>query len=431
MRATRRGMGQVFLGLALLMAFGAVGPPAVQGAEEARVGLLLPFSGPWAKFGNEMAIAMEIARELINQSGGVQGGKQVVFVKGDIPNPTAATSEANRLIRQEKMQVLLGTFAAPLGVAVSAVAAKEGVVHWEAFAGADIITKRGSKWIFRNGAPSSVYGITMLDAVREVVAPKLGSADLKALRIGTLWENRPWGAGVVEGIRARAKELGITLHLDEGYDQFATDVTPIVQKVKDANLDVLLTISYFNDAVLIQKKSRELNMYVKALLAASAGYALPEFAQTMGKAANGIMLLDLPSRINKAGLQPEAARLHDAFFDTYRKRAGHDPAGHAVASFTTAYLLLNDVLRSAKGMTAEDIRQAALALDKPLGFQINGWGVKFSQFDQPKDPKDAGQNLRSFVPVSQWQDGRHVALWPRAVAVGEPILIPLPTWDKR
>jgi len=420
----------VFLGVALLMAFGPVGSRAVQAAEEARVGLLLPLSGPWAKFGNEMAVAMEIARDLVKQSGGVQGGKQVVYVKADIPNPTAATSEANRLVGQEKLQVLLGTFAAPLGVAVSAVAAKEGVVHWEAFAGADIITKRGSKWIFRNGAPSSFYGITMVDAVRDVVAPKLG-ADLKALRIGTLWENRPWGSGVVEGIRARAKELGLPLHLDEGYDQFATDVTPIVQKVKDAKLDVLLTISYFNDAVLIQKKARELNVAVKALLAASAGYALPEFAQTMGKAADGILLLDLPGRVNKAGLLPEAARLGETFFEAYRQRTGHDPAGHAVASFTTAWILLHDVLRTAKGLSAEDIRQAALALDKPSGYQINGWGVKFSQFDQPKDPKDAGQNLRTFVPVSQWQNGRHVALWPKALALGEPILLPLPPWDKR
>ncbi len=105
------------LGVAALVSLTAVilaAGPAIA-AEEARVGLLLPFSGPWAKFGNEMAISMEIARDLVNQSGGVQGGKQIVFVRADIPNPTAATSEANRLISQEKLQVLLGSFAAPLG----------------------------------------------------------------------------------------------------------------------------------------------------------------------------------------------------------------------------------------------------------------------------------------------------------------------------
>ena len=76
----------------VLLAMWAPALPTAQAAEEARVGLLLPLSGPWAKFGNEMAVSMEIARDLVNQSGGVQGGKTITFVKADIPNPTAATS---------------------------------------------------------------------------------------------------------------------------------------------------------------------------------------------------------------------------------------------------------------------------------------------------------------------------------------------------
>ncbi len=421
------------LGVAALVSLTAVilaAGPAIA-AEEARVGLLLPFSGPWAKFGNEMAISMEIARDLVNQSGGVQGGKQIVFVRADIPNPTAATSEANRLISQEKLQVLLGSFAAPLGVAVSAVAAKEGVVHWEAFAGADIITKRNSKWIFRNGPPASHYGMAALDAVAELIAPKLGAANVKSLRIGNLWENRPWGTGTGEGVRARAKELGVQLAFDESYDQFVNDMTPIVQKVKDANLDVLIATSYYNDAVLFQKKARELNLYLKALIGVSAGYALPDFGQTMGKAANGIFDADMPTRVGREALLPEAAKLADTFFDAYRKKTGHEPAGHAVAAFATAYLLLNDVLRSAKGMQAEDIRAAAVTLDKPFGYQINGWGVKYSQFDQPKDPKDAGQNLRAFIAVWQWQDGQPVTVFPRRFAQKDAVPVPLPAWDKR
>jgi len=377
-----------------------------------------------------MAMAVEIARDLVNQSGGAPGGRTITLVKADIPNPTAATSEASRLVAQEKLQVLLGTFAAPLGVAVSAVAAKEAVVHWEIMAAADILTKRNSKWIFRNGLAAGRYGAGAVDMAAELIAPKLGAA-ARSLRVGTLWENRPWGTGTGEGVRARAKELGLPLALDESYDQFATDMTPIVQKVKDATLDVLIAASYYNDAVLFQKKARELNLYLKALVGLSAGYAIPEFGQVMGKAANGIFDVETPPRVGREALRPETARLADFFYDAYRKKTGHEPAGHAVASFAAAHLLFHDVLRAAKGMQAEDIRAAAVMLDKPPGYQINGWGVKYSQFDQPGDPKDAGQNLRSFVVAWQWQDGHPVTVWPKRFAQREPILVPLSPWEKR
>jgi len=66
-------------------------------AEDIKIGVLEPFTGPWAKNGNESYVAMEIARDMINEKGGIRGNK-IAFIRGDAPDPSAGKSEAERII---------------------------------------------------------------------------------------------------------------------------------------------------------------------------------------------------------------------------------------------------------------------------------------------------------------------------------------------
>jgi branched-chain amino acid transport system substrate-binding protein len=82
-------------------------------------------------------------------------------------------------------------------------------------------------------------------------------------------------------------------------------------------------------------------------------------------------------------------------------------------------------------MESDDIRAAALSMDLPEGSLINGSGLKFSNFDLPDDPKDAGQNIRSSIGVWQWQNlGAH-QVYPKALATDEIVMVPLPAWAQR
>ena len=68
-------------------------------AEDIKIGVLEPFTGPWAKNGNESYMAMEIARDMINEKGGIRGDK-IAFIRGDAPDPSAGKSEAERRSRR-------------------------------------------------------------------------------------------------------------------------------------------------------------------------------------------------------------------------------------------------------------------------------------------------------------------------------------------
>src|SRR6201997_1609274 len=131
-------------------------------AEDIKIGVLEPFTGPWAKNGNESYVAMEIARDMINEKGGIRGDK-IAFIRGDAPDPSAGKSEAERIISQNGVKLITGTYASPLGIAISAEAERQGVVHWETIASADIITRRGYKPFSQAGPPASRYGTAAFD----------------------------------------------------------------------------------------------------------------------------------------------------------------------------------------------------------------------------------------------------------------------------
>jgi branched-chain amino acid transport system substrate-binding protein len=393
------------------------------------IGVLEPFTGPWAKNGNESYVAMEIARDMINERGGVNG-KKIAYVRGDAPDPSAGKTEAERIITQNDVKLITGTYASPLGISISAEAERLAVVHWETIASADIITKRGYKHVFQVGPAASRYGKAAIDFTKEELAQRLNKK-FEDLRIALLWENRAFGTAVGTGARARAKELGANLIFDDGYDQFMTDMTPLVQKLKDANPDVLIAISFINDTVLLHRKAKELNFSVPAVIGVSAGHSVPDLKDSIGTAVNGIFVSDLPALVNPSSLLPDVKAASDEFNKRYESIQHRVPAGHAVASFAALWALYTDVLPKAKSMDPEDVRAAALSVDLPDGSLINGSGLKFSNFDLPNDPKDAGQNIRSAIGVWQWQNEAARQVYPKSLATNDIISVPLPQWSQR
>src|SRR5215212_11565145 len=74
-----------------------------------RIGVLLPLTGPFAKNGIENWEAMQIARDMINEKGGVNGRK-IEYVHGDATSPTAAISETERVITRDGIKITTGSF---------------------------------------------------------------------------------------------------------------------------------------------------------------------------------------------------------------------------------------------------------------------------------------------------------------------------------
>ncbi|MBC7583213.1 MAG: ABC transporter substrate-binding protein [Tardiphaga sp.] len=400
------------------------------GAQEPiKIGVLLPFTGPLAKNGIENWEAMQIAREMINERGGVNGRK-IEYLQGDATTPNAAISETERLITKEGIKITTGSFASPIAIAVSQAAERNGAFHWETTGAAEIITRRGFKYTFQVGAPARKYGQAAVDFVFDDLAKRL-KKPVTDLKIALLWENRAFGKSVGDGIRAYSQTKGIKLAYDEGYDQTATDMTPIVQKLKDVTPDILIAISFPNDAILFQRKAKELDFNVNAFVGVSAGYSSPDLRDSIGDSVVGIFVADFPPKVNANVLKPEVKKVAEEFYKRYEAKLKRAPAGHAAAGFSAIWALFTEVLPRAKTFQPDELREIALKLDLPEGSLVNGSGIKFTNFDWADDPKDAGQNLRASIGVWQWTKAGNEEVYPPSLATSEAAMVPLPKWSNR
>jgi len=410
--------------------FGAILLGATAQAQQPiRIGVLLPVTGPFAKNGIENWEAVQIARDMINERGGIQGRK-IEYLLGDATSPNAGISEAERLITKDGIKITTGSFASPLAIAVSQAAERHGVFHWETTGAAEIITRRGFKYTFQVGAPARKYSEAAVDFILDDLAKRLNKpAD--QLRIALLWENRAFGKSVGDGVRAYVERKKVKLIYDEGYDQFATDMTPIVQKLKDARPDVVIAISFPNDAILFQRKAKELDFNVAAFIGVSAGYSSPDLRNSIGEAVNGLFVSDFPPKVNSSVLKPEVRKVADEFYKRYEDKMKRPPAGHASAGFSAIWALFTEVLPKAKTFEPAELREIALKLDLPEGSLVNGSGIKFTNQDWPDDPKDAGQNLRAAIGVWQWTKAGPEEVFPERLATAPPVMVPLPPWNQR
>ena len=176
-----------------------------------RIGVLEPMTGPANKNGVENYTAMVIARDMINERGGVNGRK-VELLLADVPTPTAAISETERLITRDGVKMTLGSGLSPLAIPVSQTTERHGVFHWETAGAAEIITRRGFKYTFQVGPAAYRYSHAAVDFTLEELTKKLGKSAAD-LRIALLWENRAFGKSVGDGIRAYAQQKGIEARL--------------------------------------------------------------------------------------------------------------------------------------------------------------------------------------------------------------------------
>jgi branched-chain amino acid transport system substrate-binding protein len=415
----------------LILAVGALLAATMIGHAQApiRIGVLEPMTGPLNKNGVENYTAMVIARDMINERGGINGRK-VELLLADVPTPTAAISETERLITKDGVKMTLGTGVSPLAIAVSQTTERHGVFHWETAGAAEIITRRGFKYTFQVGPAAYRYGHAAVDFTLEELTRKLGKSAAD-LRIALLWENRAFGKSVGDGIRAYARQKGIKLVYDEGYDQTLTDMTPIVQRLKDVKPDVLLAISFPNDAILFQRKAKELDFNVAAMIGVSAGYSNPDLRDSLGNMVDGIFVSDFAVKVNPKALLPSIVKVTEEFLQRYDDKLKRPPAGHASSSFSATWALFTEVLSKAKTMEPAELREIALKLDLPLGSLANGSGIKFTNNDWPTDPKDAGQNLRSSIGIWQWQKSGNNQVFPTNLGTHDIAMVPLPSWSQR
>lgn len=382
--------------------------PAEAGAP-IRIGALYPITGSLALLGEESWRGAEIARQFRNQKGGV-AGRQIEFLRADVPDVNASKSEAERLISRESMKVLIGTYSSSLSLAASEVAARAGITYFELGGISDQITERGYKTIFRTCPKAQLFSKSQMSFIRDWVAPQIQKKPAD-VRVSLVHEDSAYGSSIARNLEAEAKAAGLPLVSVIPYDSKAIDLSSVILRLKNDKPDAVVGVSYANDAILIGRQAKELGLDIKAFVGTGGGHSLSGFAEALGAASDGVFNVDFTQYEVNTKFTPGLTEFVEAYKRTFN---GPPRSGHSLANFMGATALF-DVLEKTRGdLDAAKFRAAALAFEAKPGATATGWGVKFAE---------NGQNTLAETFLMQWRDKKLVTVWPDGPAVAKPSLI--------
>jgi branched-chain amino acid transport system substrate-binding protein len=399
--------------------------------ETIRIGTIYDLSGPFAAGGSvASSVGTDIAIDLVNEKGGVDGKYKVVAVKADSQSKAdAAINEVERLIGQEKVDIINGVFASAHAVPLSAKIEQQKKILWITTAVSTAVFKdKNLHYVFRAQIHSDQYGQAFGGFLAEHAKAKLGM-EPKDVKVALIHEDGPYGVGVAAADEIFAKQAGVQIVLKEGYSAAAPDLSSLVTKIKRSGADVISHAGYNPDITLFLRQARENGLRFKMLFGAGAGYSqLDKLRQTFGADIDNFCNIDpVPAQLlDPAKLAPGIGDLTKIMVERFKAKTGAtEVPPHCSMGFNQTWILLNSVLPVAKakygGFDPEAVRKAALDVDIPPGGTIQGYGVKF----YPPDTPMSGQNERSTPVVMQNNGERITVVWPTNIRTQDPVF-PLP-----
>ncbi len=399
--------------VALSLAFGSF---AVANTATVKIGNIEPMSGPSATLGKQGKAAREMAVEEINAAGGVKslGGAKFELIYADSESkPEKGVAEAERLINTEKVHVLTGCWNSAVTYPTTAVAERYGIPFVVPVSVSDKITDQGFKNVFRIAAKDSWWTKDQFTFLKDLQT-EFGT---KVETLAFVYENGDWGKGFATQWKKLAEAAGYKVVMDEPYPSTTTDLSPVVQKIKRANPDVLMLVSNAADAILLTNTIAEYKVKVKAIVASGGGHADPSFLKAVGKNAQYLFdIVEWETDVNKPGAK-EAN-------DKYKAKNGENLTGEAVDAYLAMYVI-KDALERSASLEPAKIREALAATNLSTGpGMIVGYdAVKFDA---------TGQNENASPVIVQVGDvGKgleRITIWPKnARRAGYTPVFPMPS----
>src|SRR6202048_4358593 len=209
----------------------SLGQRFAAGAEQPiRIGGIYDLSGRFAAAGSvPCSIGARIAIDLVNERGGVAGKYKVDPINADSQSKAdAAINEVERLISQEKVEVVLGVYASAAAVPLAAKVEEQKKILWITTAIATSVFKdKNLRYVFRGQIHSDQYGQAAASFLAENAKAKLGVAP-KDVKLAIIPERGPYGVGVAEATERFSKEKTVQVVLREGYSSSAPDLSSLV-----------------------------------------------------------------------------------------------------------------------------------------------------------------------------------------------------------
>ena len=310
-----------------------------QAADPIKVGVVTPLSGTYAPIGKQVRWGAELAVKEINAAGGVKGRPFELLFEDEEANPPVAVRKAEKLLQQDKVDLLTGTVNSGSTLAVGQVAERNDRILVTTVSYAPSITgAQCSPNVFRVNANAFMQS-------NALTAWLIKSAPGK--RYFFLGPDYEMGRSTISAFQEDIKRLG-------GTDVGATfpplgakDFTPYVGQIRAARPDVIMTATAGNDTVRLLTQLKEYGIVSdKLTLAGAAGAVTQENIGALGGAAEGFLsaagyAIDIDTPANKK------------FVAAFKKEFQSDPDLFGADTYGLFYLFKQAIEKAGGAETAK------------------------------------------------------------------------------
>jgi branched-chain amino acid transport system substrate-binding protein len=402
---------------AVSSAVGAASPatgsaPAFSGAFDGTIlfGAAVSLTGSTASEGKLTQDGYELWKETYNSAGGIMvAGKrykiETKYYDDESNGPKSATL-ATQLIKQDKIQFLLGPYGTTSTLQVSTVAEQNKIPMIEGNGAAESIFNQGYTYTFAVLSPAKNYLAGCIDLAL--------SQSPKPTTCAILTADDAFSVEVADAAKSYAEKQGFQVVYYQKYPNASTDLRAVLTETKGKNPDFFLNSGHKAEAVAIMQQAKELGFNPKGY-AFSVGPSIPDFQTTLRADAEYVLggtqwtpALKYPGT--------DLFKTPSAYNEVYKARFGYEPA-YQSADGTACGVAFAKAIEAAGTLDPAKVRDAIAKLD----FMTFYGQIKFDE-----------RGINTFKPmaVEQWQKGQKVTVFPQDVANGKAIW-PTPAWNAR
>jgi branched-chain amino acid transport system substrate-binding protein len=369
-----------------------------QAADPVRIGVALSQTGNLADSAAPYFKGLDLWREQANARGGLAGRPIEFVVYDDRSDPATAARLYEKLITDDKVNLVISSLGSATAATGSAVAEKHKMVMINGGGAAEAIQQRGFKYVFQTAARISTYadGIVPMIEKYKIKSIALVSRDYAAAR------------DISKAIKEQIKDKDVKIVMDEYFPAGTADFSSQIAKGQQLQPDLWIGLLYPGEAIETVRQFHSMNYMPKFFVA--NGVSQDDFIKSAGKDAEyalGMSLFEpsLPSEGNKE------------FVKTYHDKYSADPGYYSAFGFV-AGTVLEAAVKKAGSIDTEKVREALTTLK--MGSVMGRHEVDPSTYMQ----------IGVKGLVVQVQNGKREVVWPEEYKTAEPKL-PIPAWDKR
>ena len=214
---------------------------AAAAADEAavRIGIIGPFTGPAAAYGTAVRDAALIAAEEINALGGLQ----IVIDAQDDEHNTEKSVNAYNTLKDNGVQLILGTVTTSPCIAVSGYAAEDRIL---------MLTPSASSPDVLESDNNTVFQVCFTDPAQGAMAAQYIAEKGLAKKVGVIYNTSdPYSTGIYETFVEEAETVGLEVVAESTFITGDADYSVQVAAMKNAGAELVFLPIYYDAAAKI------------------------------------------------------------------------------------------------------------------------------------------------------------------------------------